>query len=625
MTRRTGAMGRSPSLRAAPRLDAPRRWRNLRLLCQAAAQHLVDDPALLAVQVSRRLPFPLRVRIGTLLEQAAMALPGVGALGAMMAGHDEAAVTAIERADRGRSSTSSRLAGEVAVLLDRQELLPPAAPATTRARAAWARGDLQAAVEILEQGGAGGTRYCRRLRSELALLAPGAPAPGSSPRDAGPDPDETAGRPLRVLHLLTNSLPHTQSGYSLRSHRILTALRAEGIESVALTRTGYPVMVGVIEALDEDVVDDIRYHRTLPETLPRTQEERVLCEVEAALRLVDQFRPDVLHATTNYLNALVAQAVAERTGLPWVLEVRGLMEQTWVASHSTEEGRREAALSQKARMVAAREAELARSADGVVTLSRTMAEELASRGVDRARITLVPNGVDAGLLEGGVAPAAARAELGLVPASGIPEDAVLIGAASALVEYEGFDVLLRSAALVVEDGKLPRRMRDRLHVVLVGDGTARPALVALAEQLGIADRVHMPGRVSRAEVRRWIEALDTVVVPRLDLAVSRLVTPQKPIEALALGRPAVVSDLPALREVLTAPDGTPCARFVEPGSSEDLAHEIARILTQGTGEDLAATGRDLARRQTWTEQVRRYREVYEQMMVKHGGGAPDDR
>src|SRR5699024_10966596 len=113
---------------------------------------------------------------------------------------------------------------------------------------------------------------------------------------------------------------------------------------------------------------------------------------------------------------------------------------------------------------------------------------------------------------------------------------------------------------------------------LVGGGTARPGLAALAVELGISDRVHFPGRVPRNSARRWVEALDIVVVPRLDRAVSRLVTPQKPVEALALGRPVIASDLPALREVLTDSDGTPCARFVQPGSADDLARSIADAL-----------------------------------------------
>jgi len=596
--------------------------RNARLLMQASAQHLADDPVLFAVQVSRRMPFPVRVKLGLLLEQATGVAPGLGAMGSLMAGHHQAAEDALE--DAASAHGSSRLAGEVAVLLDRPDLLTPLSPVTTRARALWTRGDLSGAVELLERSEAADSRYARRLRSEVRLLRPGyrvcPPGRDFSARTADP----RDGRSLRVLHILTNSLPHTQSGYSLRSQRVLQALEHDGVESVALTRTGYPVMIGVLTAEDEDVVDGVRYVRTLPHVLPQTQTERLEHEVERAMLLAEEFRPDVIHATTNYLNALVAQAVARQTGLPWVLEVRGLMEQTWVASHGSEAGRRVAQTSEKARLIARREAELASRADAVVTLSHTMADELIARGVEAASITLVPNGIDPALLEDHVDVGAAREMIGLVASGIVPAGAFLLGAASALVDYEGFDVLLQAVALVAADDTLPDPVRDRIHVILVGDGTARPGLVALASELGILDRVHFPGRVPRNSARRWVEALDVVVVPRLDLAVSRLVTPQKPIEALALGRPVIASDLPALREVLTSSDGAPCARFAKPGSAGDLARAIVDALTdEASSAAQASRGREVARSRSWAEQVRRYRAVYEQVLKNGGGGGVD--
>lgn len=305
-------------------MPSPRRIvRNVRLLLQSGIQHLVDDPALLAVQVSRRLPFRARVSAGRALRVVASRLPGgsgAAALGAFMAGDDAGAQQLIAASEGSRS----RMRGEVAVLLGRFDLIAPDASPVTRARAAWMRGDLSGAIAILEVAGLGHSRYARRLRSELQLLRPGY----RLPLPAHPVPANTApaaGEALRVLHVLTNSLPHTQSGYSLRSHRILTALREQGIESVALTRTGYPVMVGLPTAADEDVVDGIRYVRTLPDRLPQTQEERLQVEVERALELVAEFHPHVIHATTNYYNALIAQTVSAATGLPWwVLDVRGL-------------------------------------------------------------------------------------------------------------------------------------------------------------------------------------------------------------------------------------------------------------------------------------------------------------
>lgn len=577
--------------------------RNARLLLQSAAQHAVDDPALLVVQVSRRLPFTVRVGAGRALRTVAGALPGgqgAAALGAYMAGDTTAATELIARTTDSRS----RMRGEVAVLLQRTDLLSPAAAPQTRARAAWAHGDLSGAVAILEGTGKGGSRYARRLRSEFQLLSPGYRLPSSrSAASTSPAHDD---QPLRVLHVLTNSLPHTQSGYSLRTHRILTALRERGVDSVAITRTGYPVMIGKPLAADEDVVDGIRYVRTLPGRLPQTQQERLMAEVERALELVEEFRPHVVHATTNYYNALVAQAVSAATGLPWILEVRGLMEKTWAASLPTAEGRAAAAASEKSRMVAAREGELATAADAVVTLSQTMVDELSARGVAPERIVTVPNGVDRALLDEKLSPREARTLLGL----GM-DDCFLVGAVSALVDYEGFDTLLRAAALIIRGTQAPESLRTRLRVVLAGDGTAAPALRALATELGISDRVLMPGRVSRHCARHWTQALDVVTVPRRDVEVARAVTPQKPVEAMALARPVIVSDLPALRETVLDTAGNACAMTVPAGSAERWADAICELaLDDEKMAQLSTQGRAVATQRTWPALVRRYEKLY---------------
>ncbi|MGP4917154.1 glycosyltransferase family 4 protein [Brachybacterium tyrofermentans] len=581
--------------------------RNARLLLQSAAQHLVDDPALLVVQVSRRLPFRVRVGAGRALRTVAGAIlggEGTAALGAFMAGDMNAARELIT----AKPESSSRMRGEVAVLLERFDLLTSQTAPATRARAAWTRGNLSDAVEILNSAGQGGSRYARRLRSELQLLEPGYRLPVSVVQtSAGTPPVE--GEPLRILHVLTNSLPHTQSGYSLRSHRILTALREQGTDSVALTRTGYPVMVGKLLASDEDVVDGIRYVRSLPAQLAQTQEERLLAEVRRAIELVEQFRPHVLHATTNYHNALVVQAVAAATGLPWVLEVRGLMEKTWIASHPSANTRHEAASSEKARLVSAREAELATSANAVVTLSGTMATELTARGVDPEAVTVVPNGVDEALLSGHLTAVEARGAVGM----GMT-DVFAIGAVSALVDYEGFDTLLRAAALLIHDVSAPSDLRDRLHVVLAGDGAAAPGLRALASELGISERVTMPGRVPRHSARHWVQALDVVVVPRHDVEVARVVTPQKPVEAMALARPVIISDLPALRETVATEAGGSCAVTFPAGSAADLAVSIRSVFA-GEGPDIAA-GREVAAARVWTSLVRRYDTIYRHALAQ---------
>jgi glycosyltransferase involved in cell wall biosynthesis len=516
------------------------------------------------------------------------------------------------QADGGKSS---RLADEVAVMVGRTDLLTADAAVSTRARAAWAMGDLSGALQTLEDGGVGRSPYAERLRSELRLLEPGylLPVPWQASRPVREIPDQSES--IRVLHLLTNSLPHTQSGYSLRSHRILTALKEAGVQPVALTRTGYPVMVGKVAANDVDVVDGIPYHRTLPHDLGGTPEERLTQEVAQALELVEEFRPHILHTTTDYRNALVTQAVARVTGLPWIFEVRGLMEQTWIASQADENSRTRAADSEKARLVSAREAELAEAASAVVTLSETMADELSQRGVTRARVTIVPNGVESGLLDRNLSPAEARKQLGL----DTPPEVFVVGATSALVDYEGFDVLIRALAEVRSNTALPDEVRGRLVVLLAGEGSAAPGLRLLAKQLDVAEQVIMPGRVSRNDAPVWIQAMNAVVVPRRDREVTRLVTPQKPIEALALGRPVIASDLEAIRETVQGAEGTGQVRLVPPDDPRALANALIEgvhvwsRLSRTSAESLRA----VARSRTWTTQADRYEELYWRIGMAH--------
>jgi len=588
----------------------------MRLLVEAAVQHAIDDPVLLALQVSRRLPFGARLAVGRTLARAGARLGlragAVHALGSLMAGDEDEAVRRTR--DALARPRPGRLAAEIAVQLDRADLVPAQAPAATRARAAWARGEISEALVVLESAGEGRTAYARRLRSELDLLQVGhtlaAPTSQEPATASAGSPAPAAGERLRVLHVLTNSLPHTQSGYSLRSHRILTAQRDRGIDVLALTRTGYPVMLGKPFARAADVIDGIEYRRVLPARLGRTQEERLRVEVDAVLAAVEEFRPHVLHTTTNYLNALVAQEVSRRTGLPWVFEVRGFMEQTWIASRRTETARAAAAGSERARLTVAREAELARQAAAVVTLSATMREELVRRGVDPGRIAVVPNGVEQTLFDHHMDAAAARAQVGIDRQPTFGPDAVLVGAVSALVDYEGFDVLLKAVAHILHDAAAPAELRDRLAVLLVGDGVARPGLEVLSNELGIADRVLMPGRVPREQAPSWVQALDVVCVPRLDREVARAVTPQKPVEAMALGRPVVMSDLPALREVAGAADGTGLEGLVAPEDPAALARAIVSLAGTPAAERLCPAAARVASGRSWPTLVEKYVDVY---------------
>nr|WP_231707567.1 glycosyltransferase family 4 protein [Arthrobacter sp. zg-Y919] len=547
-------------------------------------EHLGDDPVVLALQVSRRLParlvHPLATGVGKIAGTGF-----IGPLTAFVRGDTAALARSLSAAaSLGPHAGASRHAlhmADVAIAAgfpqEAGQLLSRVHPDTpglagTLARSLWYAGDMSGAVQVLSKGRGSERRQQRRLESELAVFQ------GWRPRLARvqsykPDPDA-------VLHVLTNSLPHTGSGYAQRSHSILTAQHALGLKVHAVTRPGYPVQVGKLFARNEDRIDGVTYHRLLPARLPFGMQGRLQLQAELTLALALKTRPAVLHTTTHFVNGLVTAAVAEALGIPWIYEVRGQLADTWASTRPAE-----AKQSERYRLFREREAEVMCRAALVPTLGTVMAGEIAASGVPQDRIRLLPNAVGEGYLESPLPAPEARRALGMDP------DTVLIGTVSSLVDYEGLDDLIRAFGLVAT------RQRH-LKCLIVGDGAAAPRLKALAAELGLADRVIFTGRVPREQAHLHHQAIDVFVVPRKDLDVTRAVTPLKPVEAMACARPVIASDLPALGELVRHGTNGLLAR---PSDPQHLADAIDSLVSDAAlRAELGSNGRDhvLATR-TW--------------------------
>ncbi|QTE29033.1 glycosyltransferase [Pengzhenrongella sicca] len=605
---------RPPSARRARELRS-----NARLALTTASRHLGDDPLLLALQVSRRLPRPVVVAAsrGLLLGTGTRGTEPAGSLrgayGAWLAGHADAAaaeLTALRDRPAAPGRLGRRLAAELAVQLGRADVAPagstttgptttspPPATSSLQARSAWQRGDVAAALEHSARD-AGHPGLHHRYAAELATMRPGARVESGAPRPPSP---ARPGGGLAVFHVLTNSLPHTQSGYALRSHAVLTAQRDAGIRVAAATRLGYPVSVGKLGARHLDVVDGIEYTRLVPTRSAATADARLRQQVELLAPILERFEPQVLHTTTNFTNALVTEALARRFGVPWVYEVRGLLEETWVASRPGAAEQAHAAGSERYRLLRAKETEMALAADHVVTLSETLRAELIERGVPASGITVVPNAVDAALLSRCATPESARRALNL------PTEGFWVGTVSSLVDYEGLDTMIDAVALLRERGVDARAL-------IVGDGASRPALERRAAEAGLSDVVVFTGRVPRERAADYHEALDVFVVPRRDVRVARRVTPLKPIEAMACGRPVVASDLPALAELIE-PHGS--GVLVPPGDAAALAGALEQLSASPIArEQYAAAGRAFAGSRTWKHAGSAYLDLYQRLTAR---------
>ncbi|MDR7329897.1 glycosyltransferase family 4 protein [Corynebacterium guangdongense] len=382
--------------------------------------------------------------------------------------------------------------------------------------------------------------------------------------------------------MLTNSKPFTQSGYTVRSHEVLKCQLAVGIKAQAVTRLGYPVLVGKIPRAAQQLIDGVIYRRLLPGWYPFRLADRNSLAVQKVVAEARKFGATILHTTTDYTNAMVVAEAARRLRIPWVYEIRGELESTWLARQPKEQ-QSESETAEYFCLAHEQETQYMVAADAVIALSEVSQRQLVDRGIPAEKITVVPNAVDAGIIGRRFDQKAIRRELGL------DEGTALVGTVTAVVDYEGIDTLIDALPL------LPQRY----EALVVGDGAARPALEEQAKILGVADRIKFVGRQPNEDIWRWYAALDVFVVPRRDTKVTRTVTPIKPLTAMALDIPVVASDLPALRDVTG-------------GRAEFVLSEDPRALAQGilAAAVTAPRGSEWAGSRTWAENGQRYRNLY---------------
>jgi PEP-CTERM/exosortase A-associated glycosyltransferase len=396
----------------------------------------------------------------------------------------------------------------------------------------------------------------------------------------------------RVLHVLDHSLP-LHSGYTFRTRAILKAQQALGIEVMGVTGLRHHAGGPPVEE-----ADGLTFHRTSgeasgPAGLREWREIGRLASVIDAL--VGQWRPDVLHAHSPALCGQAALRVARRRGIPLVYEIRAFWEDAAVGNGQGREG------SVKYLLTRTLENHVVAGADAVVTICDGLRGDLVARGVAPDRITIMPNGVDLSLF--GAPPPrdeALAAELGLA-------DGPVIGFIGSFYDYEGIDDLIAAMPALIA-----RQRGARL--LLVGGGPCEEALRAQAAASPAAEAIRFVGRVPHHEVERYYALADVMAYPRKRSRLTDLVTPLKPLEAMAQGKLVAASDVGGHRELVT--DGQTGVLFA-PDDPAACADALARLIAARAGWDgYRAAGRaHVEARHDWSRNVERYRDVYQRLIV----------
>lgn len=401
---------------------------------------------------------------------------------------------------------------------------------------------------------------------------------------------------MRVLHVLHNSLP-LLCGYSIRSGAILRHQRQQGLDPVVVTSARNPNPTA--ELVDHvDGIEHFRTARLSHASLPILHERALMRTLQQRVEeVIGQTRPDIVHAHSPVLVGLPALRAARDHGLPFVYEVRDLWENA-----SVDRGKfgYKSPFYQIARRL---ETRVLRRADAVVTICDTLRDDLSTRVVDPGRVFVVGNGVDADAFDPATPDRDARERWGLTGKQ-------VIAYLGTFQPYEGLDLLIRTLPQILA-------RRPTAHLVIAGGSAgestaAETSMLELVDRLDLRSHVTFTGRLPHAMTSGVYALADVVAYPRLLTRTTALTTPLKPLEAMAMGRAVLSSDVPAMRELVR--DGETGLTFPA-GQQEGLARTCVRLLEDGAlrralGERARAWTVGYRR---WAALVGRYRGIYEQL------------
>ena len=401
---------------------------------------------------------------------------------------------------------------------------------------------------------------------------------------------------IRILHVLDHSIP-LHSGYTFRTAALLREQRALGWETFHLTS---PKQGATSTPFEE--VDGLRFYRTPPVTGPFAQvplgrEIALMKQLEARLEEVArEVRPDIIHAHSPVLNAFPAIKVARRLGIPVVYEIRAFWEDAAVDHGSTHEG------SLRYRATRKLETRAIQQVDHVFTICDGLRADIVARGIPADKVTVIPNAVDVKSFK-----LASPPDPELQRKWGLTGKTV-IGFIGSFYAYEGLDLLLEALPAIIEQ-------KPDIRVLLVGGGPQEENLRQQAEKAGLKNVVVFTGRVPHQDVNRYYDLINILAYPRHPMRLTELVTPLKPLEAMAQGQLFVASDVGGHKELV---QHNKTGILFKAGDRQALAQAIVELLNNTHHwTELKANGRQFVENvRNWRNSVANYHKPYSLLLKK---------
>lgn len=399
---------------------------------------------------------------------------------------------------------------------------------------------------------------------------------------------------MKILHILDHSIP-LHSGYTFRTRAILEQQKKLGWETFHVTSPKHNLVANTNQA--KEIVNGLEFYRSEKlegffYELPFVNQWAVAKSLQNRLEeIIPELKPDILHAHSPALNGLAAIKAGKKFNIPVVYEIRAFWEDAAVDHGTSKEW------GLRYRITRALESWVVKQAQAVTTICEGLRKDIVNRGVPENKVTVIPNAVDLDKFSRNTV----KDEL-LVESLGL-QDNLVLGFIGSFYAYEGLPLIIDALPTILKNQK-------NIKLLLVGGGPEEDKIKQEVNQLNLNDNVVFTGRVPHEKVQDYYNLVDIFLYPRYPMRLTDLVTPLKPLEAMAQNRLVVASDVGGHKELIQ--NGINGKLFTA-GDATALSNAVLELVNhQDSWEQYHKSGWEyVANERNWPTSVKRYREIYE--------------
>lgn len=399
---------------------------------------------------------------------------------------------------------------------------------------------------------------------------------------------------MKILHILDHSIP-LHSGYTFRTRAILEQQKKMGWETFHVTSAKHIVAEQAVEEIDGLTFYRSSQANDLLSKIPFINQWSIVNSLTKRLdEIIPQIKPDILHAHSPALNGLAAIKAGKKYNIPVVYECRAFWEDAAVDHGTTQEG------SLRYRITKALETHVFKKAQAITCICEGLRQDIIQRGITKNKITVIPNAVNIDKFTfGQQANKQLKHQLSL-------QDKTVLGFIGSFYAYEGIPLILDAVPQIL-------KQKPNISLLLVGGGPQEQIIKDKVKQLNLESYVVFTGRVPHDEVQDYYNQVDIFVYPRLAMRLTELVTPLKPLEAMAQGRLVIASDVGGHKELINNKKNGMLFKADDPDA---LAKCVIGLLDNAENWDaMRQAGRDYVEQErNWEKSVGNYKQVYSNLL-----------